>query len=136
MNNAVARLLVIGAATTTLDALAAHCARADIKAVADLAAALDYLRAQGAVRPRLIVIDAAAGDAAATTGALKADAQTRVIPLAVLAAPGAAELLDACYRAGANACVVKPEAKAALQEVAGALLGFWLGANEWPPAGD
>ena len=81
-----------------------------------------------ALRPRLIVLEIAAGEsAAALVSALKADAHIRTLPLVVLC-PAAAS--DACYHAGANACVVKPAA--ALQDAVDSIAGFWLGANEFP----
>jgi CheY-like chemotaxis protein len=132
MNGAAARTLLIGGAADTRAALAGHCAQADCVFVVDGAAALEYLRGSAAaVRPRLILLEVAA-DAAAAVAALKAEAHIQMIPLVVL---GDAAQPDACYRAGANACVVKPAA-AALPDAIGALLAFWLEANEVSPAPD
>lgn len=125
------RLLVVGATPAVVEALAAYCPRANMAVLPDSAAALDYLRKNV---PQLVVIDAAGIDAVSLVSAIKSDARARAAPLLILCKSGAAALLDACYRAGANACVVKPADEAALREAAGALVAFWLGANETPPA--
>jgi CheY-like chemotaxis protein len=141
MTEASLRLLFVGASGATLAALAAHCARGDIAVVADGAAALDYQHGRGAhagqgpVRPRLIVLDLAA-EVAAAVAALKADSGAGTIPLVVFCEPGDAGVPAACYRAGANACVVKPAAAAALHSAVAALLAFWLEANEVAPSAD
>lgn len=139
MTDTSLRLLFVGASGATLAALEAHCARGDIAVVADGAAALDYQHGRGAhagqapVRPRLIVLDLAAELAAAAVAALKADTSIRTIPLVVFCESGDAGVLAACYRAGANACVVKPAAAAALHSAVAALVAFWLEANEVAP---
>jgi CheY-like chemotaxis protein len=141
MTEVSVRLLFGGGTGATLEALQAHCAHGDLAVVADGAAALDILHSRGAyaglgqVRPRLIVLDMAAQSIAAVS-ALKADADTRTIPLVVFCDAGDVGVLDACYRAGANACVVRPAAGAALQNAAAALVAFWLDANEAPPFAD
>ena len=81
----------------------------------------------------LIVIDNA-GDATAAVAALKkTDAVSALLPLVVIA--GAAEH-DACYRAGANACLSKPPALGALAEAVAAIVAFWLSVNELPNGTD
>jgi CheY-like chemotaxis protein len=141
MTGASVRLLFGGGSGATLEALQAHCAHGDIVVIADSAAALDILHGRGAysgpgpVRPRVIVLDMAAQSIAAVS-ALKADADTRTIPLVVFCDSGDVGMLDACYRAGANACVVRPAAGAELQNAAGALVAFWLDANEVLPSAD
>jgi len=136
MNEATTvRMMLVGCAADSLAAFAPHCGAADI-IVPDLAAAQELLHGSSApqgrraLRPRLIVLEIAAGEsAAALVSALKADAHIRTLPLVVLC-PAAAS--DACYHAGANACVVKPAVSAALKGVVDSIAGFWLGANEFP----
>jgi len=132
MSKLSAQLVVIGGAAALVDALAAYWPPEDTALVADGAAAQAYLRAHGSPAPGLIVIEAGTS-ALAAVSALKADAQMKSIPLAVFCAGGDAGAIDACYRAGANACVIRPAASADLHRVAGALIGFWLGVNQAPP---
>lgn len=129
MSDAVVRILVVGGAGATRAALAAHGAGAATVVVADRAAALDWLRGRD-VPPRMIVLDVAAADAAGAVTALKADARSELIPLVVLCDSADAGVLDSCYRAGANGCVVKPADQAELCEAVAAMTAFWLGANE------
>lgn len=129
-----ARLLVLGGTPAVLEALAAHCAPAATAALPDAAAARACLRANRTTLPRLMVVDATGVDPVSAVTAIKSDAQARTVPLLVLCKAADTVLLDSCYRAGANACVVVPAGEAALREMAGTLAGFWLGANETPPA--
>lgn len=134
--NAGPRILLVGAAADTLAALARNCPREDIAVFADAQSVLAFLSDAGAgvpPRPRLIVIDNA-GDATAAVAALKkTDAVSALLPLVVIA--GAAEH-DACYRAGANACLSKPPALGALAEAVAAIVAFWLSVNELPNGTD
>jgi CheY-like chemotaxis protein len=67
--------------------------------------------------------------------ALKTDPQAALVPLVVVCAAAAdAAVVETFYRAGANACVRLPDDAAAIEAVAAALAGFWLGANEVPPS--
>jgi DNA-binding NarL/FixJ family response regulator len=126
-----ARLLLVGGTPALRTALAAQCA-GDMAEVADAAAVLRYLGGEIAALPRVIVVDGATLDAVATTAALKRDGRAAMIPLTVIAD---AAVVEACYRAGANACVLRPANRApAMRELAAALTGYWLGANEVPPA--
>lgn len=130
-----ARLLLLGGPAELRDALSRSCADGDMATVPDVAAALAQVRAAGDHPPRLIVVGGATADPVATVAALKGDQRAALIPLAVFCAMAAdAGAIDACYRAGANACVRLPADAAALDEMAGALAGFWLGANEVPPS--
>lgn len=125
-----ARLLLVGGTPALRAALAEQCAR-DMAEVADAAAALHYLGGGDGALPRVIVVDGATLDAAATTAALKGDSRAALVPLTVI---GDAAAVAACYRAGANACVLRPaNRKPAMRELATALTGYWLGANEVPP---
>ena len=128
------RLLVVAASAALIDALAAHCPREHMVVLPDAAAALAHLHAQPASLPRLMVVEDSATAAAliATIVTLKNDPHAGLVPLVVV---GGAIDLAACYGAGANACVLRPAAPAALREAAGALVNFWLAANEMPPAG-
>ena len=130
------RILLVGAAADTRTALARHCLPADIGVFADANTALACLHegAGGGVphKPALAVIDNA-GDAAAAVAAFKADPLAALLPVVVIAAAAAHE---SCYRAGANACMFKPQTAAALAEAAAALAGFWLSANELPTTTD
>ncbi len=129
------RLLVIGGSATLIEALAAHCPREQMAVLPDAAAALTHLRAQAGSLPRLIVVEdgatAGAGALTATIVALKSDSHASLVPLVIV---GGAFDLAACYGAGANACVLRPAAPAALGLAAGALVNFWLAANEMPPS--
>jgi hypothetical protein len=130
------RILLVGDAADTRTALARHCLPADIGVFAGADAALTCLHeGVGSGVPqklKLAVIDNA-GDAAAAVAAFKADALAALLPVVVIAA---AAVHEACYRAGANACMVKPQSAGALAEAAAALAGFWLSANELPSTVD
>jgi hypothetical protein len=133
MNQQTARVLLISADDCLQAAFAPYCTPDDIERAADAAGALDLLHGRGAhagqtaLRPRLLVLDAHAAGASAVA-ALKRDVRAHAFPLVVLC-DGAA--VDACYRAGANACVVRPAA--GWDGAAGAVAAFWLGANEVAP---
>ena len=130
------RILLVGDAADMRAALAGHCPPAEIGVFADAAAALACLHegVGGGVpqKLKLVVIDNA-GDAAAAVAVFKADTLAALLPVVVVAAVTAH---DACYRAGANACMVPPQSAGARAEAAAALAGFWLSANELPSGTD
>jgi DNA-binding NarL/FixJ family response regulator len=139
MLRASARLMLIGGAGEGYDALLQHCQHADLVMVADVSAACAYLQVHRSAPPKLLIMEIATVDPGAAIeaiAAIKADSAGRLLPLVVICSYANENLLEACYRAGANAGFYKPGSNSAWFESAAALTGFWLGANELPPATD
>jgi CheY-like chemotaxis protein len=113
----------------------------DLRTVADGTEVLAYLERVGAPKgavtpaPSLIVIDA---DLPGTPGgnelikALKADPQTRRIPIVSLGADDDAQTVAAAYAAGANTYIVKPVTFLALVRLMKVFTAYWLETAELP----
>jgi CheY-like chemotaxis protein len=113
----------------------------DLRTVADGTEVLAYLERVGAPKgavtpaPSLIVIDA---DLPGTPGGneliktLKADPQTRRIPIVSLGADDDAQTVAAAYAAGANTYIVKPVTFLALVRLMKVFTAYWLETAELP----
>ena len=91
-------------------------------------AALDRLRAEGARRPALILLDLnlTAGDGCEVLAEIKADEALCTIPVVVWTTSANPHDVERCYRAGANSYVLKPlDMDTFLHEVQ-ALTRYWF----------
>jgi AmiR/NasT family two-component response regulator len=127
------RILLVGDAQSLQETFAACMPVGDIAAAPDAVGGLEYLRNNSGSPPRLIVLEAEPGAVVEAVGAFKRDAQAQVVPLLVLCKGNDPDLFGACYRAGANACVVKPAAMTDLRALVTTAVEYWLGVNEVPP---
>jgi CheY-like chemotaxis protein len=87
---------------------------------------------EGAVTPNpsLVVIDAKLGTQA--VAAMKADPQTRRIPVVVLGENDDAQTVEEVYDAGANTYIVKPVTFLALVRLMKVFTAYWLETAELP----
>jgi len=113
----------------------------DMRTVADGGALLAYLERAGATEgkvmpvPSLIVIDGALPGTPSgldAVKALKADGNTRRIPLVVLGADDDPRTIAAAYEAGANTYIVKPVTFLALVRLMKVFTAYWLETAELP----
>jgi len=109
----------------------------DMRTVASSEELTAYLKRAGATdgavtpNPSLVVIDANLGTDAIK--ALKADPQTRRVPVIVLGDTDDAETVEAIYDAGANTYIVKPVTFLALVRLMKVFTAYWLETAVLPP---
>ena len=127
------RLLLVGAAASLRGAFSAVIAPTDIVVAPDAAAGVELLHKRADIPPRLIVLVAGDAPVADAVGLFKRDAQAQMVPLLVCANREEAGQFDACFRAGANACVTLTGPAALSRETVESVAGYWLGANEAAP---
>jgi CheY-like chemotaxis protein len=125
----------------TLAALAEHNLANSVVVARDGVEALDYLYRRGSFaqqppgNPVVIMLDLKMPriDGVEALRQLKADAQLRLIPVVILTSSRESLDLEACYRLGVNAYVVKPVRFVEFVEVVKEIGVFWVLANQPPP---
>jgi chemotaxis family two-component system response regulator Rcp1 len=120
----------------TLDALADAKVANDVVVVRDGAAALEYLQADDAARPDLVILDL---NLPRLTGhevlaAMRKDRALRRIPVAVLTTSAAESDVKTTYDLGANCFLTKPVDLDQFVQVVHSIDDFWLGLVRLPPA--
>jgi CheY-like chemotaxis protein len=126
----------------TLAALAEHNMAGVTVVVRDGGEALDYLHRRGrhAERPvsipAVVLLDLKMPKLSGldVLRELKSDPLLNAIPVIMLTSSREEDDLEACYRLGANAYVVKPVDFNEFSTAVRLLAGFWLSVNELPPA--
>ncbi len=126
----------------TLTALSEYNLANEIAVVRDGVEALDYVFRRGAFAARpagnpvviLLDIKMPRVDGLQVLRQLKADEQTRDIPVVILTSSREARDLNECYQLGVNAYVVKPVHFADFMNTVKGIGVFWALINE-PPAG-
>lgn len=124
-----------------LEALARHRLADKVDVVNDGAEALDYLyrRNRWARRPEELPLVMLLDLGMPRVGGLevlrtvRADARLRLVPAVMLASSRAEDDLRDCYRAGANAFVVKPLAAEEFVTAIADVVAYWIFFNEPPP---
>jgi len=111
----------------------------DMRTVKDGAELLAYLERAGATegavmpRPSLIVVDAGLpGEGENVVKQLKANPESRRIPVVVLGADDAPASVERAYDAGANTYIVKPVTFLALVRLMKVFTAYWLETAELP----
>lgn len=107
----------------------------------DGAEALDYLYRREAFAARnnrnpvvvLLDIKLPKIDGLEVLRTLKSDATLKTIPVVMLTSSRESGDLEACYKAGANAYVVKPVGFPNFEEMVRKVVAFWAQLNEPPP---
>jgi CheY-like chemotaxis protein len=127
------RILLVGDAQGLHAIFAAGMQAGDIVAVPDVTSGLEHVRRSRTAPPRLIVLEADGMAIADAVGTFKGDAQAQAVPILVLCKSADAALFAACYRAGANACAIRPAAAADLHALVATVTAYWLQVNEVPP---
>jgi CheY-like chemotaxis protein len=125
----------------TISALGEYNLANDILVVHDGVEALDYLRRRGAFakepegNPIVILLDLKMPrlDGLQVLRELRSDPQLQLIPVVVLTSSKESQDLEACYRLGANAYVVKPVRFTNFVEAIKGIGVFWALLNEPPP---
>jgi CheY-like chemotaxis protein len=125
----------------TLAVLAEHNLANDVAVARDGVEALDYLYRRGAFdrrapgNPVVILLDLKMPrlDGMQVLRQLKADEQMRLIPVVVLTSSRESLDLQACYRLGINAYVVKPVRFIEFVEAVKRTGVFWTLINQPPP---
>jgi CheY-like chemotaxis protein len=125
----------------TLAALAENSLANEVAIVRDGVEALDYLFRRGSYaqrppdKPVVILLDLKMPrmDGVQVLKQIKADAQLRLIPVVVLTSSRESLDLQACYRLGVNAYVVKPVRFAEFVEAVKQTGVFWAMINQPPP---
>lgn len=125
----------------TLTALGEYNLANEVVTARDGAEALDYLYRRGVFahrpegNPIVILLDLKMPrlDGVEVVRQLKADEQTRLIPVVILTSSRESHDLEECYRLGINAYVVKPVRFAEFVEAVKQIGVFWALVNEPPP---
>lgn len=125
----------------TLTALAEYNLANQVAVVRDGEEALDYVFRRGRFasqpegHPVVILLDLKMPkvDGLQVLRALKSDERTRTIPVVVLTSSRESSDLEACYRLGVNAFVVKPVHFGEFVEAVKEVGTFWALLNEPPP---
>lgn len=125
----------------TLAALAEHNMANAVEVARDGVEALDYLHRRGSFaqrppgNPVVIMLDLKMPrlDGVEVLRQLKADEQLRLIPVVILTSSRESLDLEACYRLGVNAYVVKPVRFVEFVEVVKEIGTFWILVNQPPP---
>lgn len=107
----------------------------------DGAEALDYLYRREAFAARkndnpvvvLLDIKLPKIDGLEVLRTLKSDTTLKTIPVVMLTSSREGSDLEACYKAGANAYVVKPVGFPNFEEMVKKVVAFWAQVNEPPP---
>jgi CheY-like chemotaxis protein len=128
----------------TLAALAEHNLANQVAVARDGVEALDYLYHRGSFaqrppgKPVVIMLDLKMPrlDGLQVLRQLKADEQLRRIPVVVLTSSRESLDLQACYRLGVNAYVVKPVRFIEFVEAVKEIGIFWVLVNQPPPDDD
>jgi CheY-like chemotaxis protein len=126
-----------------LAALAEHNLAKEVAVARDGAEALDYLHRRGpfaqrpAGNPVVILLDLKMPrlNGVQVLQQLKADEQLRLLPVVVLTSSRESSDLEACYRLGINAYVVKPVRFIEFAEAVKQIGVFWALVNQPPPDG-
>ncbi len=124
----------------TLAALAEHNLANEVVVARDGAEALDYLHRRGSFaqrppgNPVVIMLDLKMPrlDGVQALRQIKADEQLRLIPVVVLTSSRESLDLEACYRLGVNAYVVKPVRFIEFVEAVKQIGVFWVLVNQAP----
>ena len=103
--------------------------------VKDGAQALDYV-AQAASRPKLVLLDIKMPkvDGIEVLRRLKADPQTRIVPVVVMTSSNEERDVVESYRLGANSYIVKPVQFEAFLETVAKIGLYWVLTNRAPAA--
>lgn len=125
----------------TVSALSEYNLANDILVVRDGVEALDYLYRRGVFaqepegNPIVILLDLKMPrlDGLQVLRELKSNPRLQVIPVVVLTSSKESQDLEACYRLGANAYVMKPVKFTAFVEAIKNIGVFWVLLNEPPP---
>ncbi|MGD9213550.1 MAG: response regulator [Desulfobacteraceae bacterium] len=125
----------------TLAALAEHKLANDVAVTRDGVEALDYLYRRGAFtqrpvgNPVVILLDLKMPrmDGVGFLRQIKADEQLHLIPVVILTSSRESQDLEACYRLGVNAYVVKPVRFPDFVEGVKQTGVFWAMINQPPP---
>jgi CheY-like chemotaxis protein len=125
----------------TLSALSEHNLANEVTVARDGVEALDYLYRRGTFTQRLpgnpvvILLDLKMPrlDGVQVLRQLKAEEQTRSIPVVILTSSREASDLQECYQLGVNAYVVKPVRFIEFIEAVKQIGIFWVLVNESPP---
>jgi CheY-like chemotaxis protein len=126
----------------TVSALSEYNLANDILVVRDGVEALDYLYRRGTFarepegNPIVILLDLKMPrlDGLQVLRELKSNPHLQVIPVVVLTSSKETDDLEACYRLGANAYVMKPVRFAEFVEAIKSIGVFWALLNEPPPS--
>ena len=101
--------------------------------------ALDYLgtsagqtQPQSGRKPSCILLDLPGNERSQLLGKIKKDATLCAIPVIVISASLDQQDINACYRAGANACITKPQNRADLDRVISRLQSFMFDVTALP----
>ena len=125
----------------TLEALRDQHLAESVVVVSDGEDALDYLYRRGRFQdrvegfPLVVLLDLKMPkvDGVEVARQLKADPNTRTIPIVVLTSSRESRDLEACYELGVNAYVVKPVQFQGFVEAIRQVGAFWAVLNEVPP---
>jgi two-component system response regulator len=130
-------------AELTLKALRELNPKANIETARDGEEALDFLLGQGAFRhnlgrpvPRLVLLHLrlARIDGLEVLSAIRSNSRTRLVPVVVLTSSADPRELAQCYQLGANSCVQKPVRYDEFRAAMHAVVHYWLGVSQPPPA--
>lgn len=88
-------------------------------------------------RPGLILLDLHMPDlsGAQTLQHLKQQPDLKQIPVVVVTSSSSAQEVQACYEAGANACLAKPLGLEAMRQQLQQVCQYWLLTNQFTPTG-
>jgi two-component system response regulator len=122
----------------TLHALKRHRLTNRIRVVRDGAEALDFLFADGAEVPKVVMLDLKLPrvDGIEVLRAIRADSRTRMIPVVVLTSSREERDIAQTYDLGANSYIVKPVDFEQFTEAVRQLGLYWVLLNQRAPAGD
>ncbi|GAB6054123.1 response regulator [Magnetospira thiophila] len=130
-----------GDARLTQEAFKAGRVLCDVFHVVNGEEAMAYLRREGIYRdrqkPHMVLLDLNMPrmDGREVLAAMARDPQLKEIPVIALTTSSAPEDIEACYRNGANAYVVKPPEFQTFIEKVKALEDFWFGTASLPEFG-
>jgi len=96
-----------------------------------------YAHRKGELPPRVVVLDLKLPlvDGIEVLRRLKADPQTRMIPVVVMTSSGEAKDMICTYGLGANSYIQKPVDFASFTEVVRGISAYWLTVNQAPLPG-
>ena len=114
----------------------------ELRRVQDGEEMIEYLRQEGrfeapdsAPQPCLILLDInmPGMDGMVALGEIKTDPSLRHIPVVMFTTSNDTDDITACYRLGANSCMVKPASYDQLVSIVTSLMDYWGGTVELPP---